>query len=152
MFKFFTKWPPAAFLDARKITFNRIYHHIRSISNFHLNLITKWPPFASVLDTRRSRFIAFRAILDQCTTLFFPKMATGAIFADRVLPKSIENFLPGKSITTSNLKLIGAFRISYGVHKIFFIIFLQNHHFDFFRVLSLWVINGCIEYEINIVH
>ena len=51
---------------------DHISGHFRSIRNFFLNLnfFTKWRP-ALILDVRNSRSIAFLAILDRYTTLFF---------------------------------------------------------------------------------
>ena len=92
----FIKWLPAAILDDRKITFDRISRHFRSIHNFDF-FFTKWLPFWmsenrfrshfspylffkmaagghfgspiwAILDDRKSLSIAFFAISDQYTT------------------------------------------------------------------------------------
>ena len=71
-----------------KITFDRISRHFRLIRSFHFfgNVFTKWPP-ASILDDRKSLWIAFLAISDQYATFIFWNLFTqwrpAAILDDR---------------------------------------------------------------------
>ena len=57
-----------AIYKMKKITFDRISHHFRSIHNFIF--FAKWPP-ASILDDRKSLSIAFLSTSDQYATLIF---------------------------------------------------------------------------------
>ena len=68
----FYKMAAGGHLGWPKITFNRIFRHLRSIRNFYLFLIlfTKWLP-AAILDDRKSLSIAFLAISDQYGTFIF---------------------------------------------------------------------------------
>ena len=67
---FFYKMTAGGYFGWLNITFDHIYRHFRSIHNFFLKLFTKWQQTA-ILDDRKSLSIAFLAISDQYSTLFF---------------------------------------------------------------------------------
>ena len=88
-----------------------IFSHIRSINNFFMHLtfflhfFSKWPPVV-ILDDRKSHLITFLTISDQYTT-FFSNGCSGNLSA-RFFQNSIGTSLYGRSLATSNMKLIGA--------------------------------------------
>ena len=79
------------------------------------------------MDDRKLLSIAFLAISDQCATFFrfFLKWPPAAILDARFSPMSIGTSLYGRSVATSNMKLIGFFLLSHGVHKLFHDIFTK---------------------------
>ena len=113
---------------------------------------TKWP-VAAILDNQKSLSIAFLAISDQCTTFnffyfwmtenhfrsqfspfhqnfffnFVFKMAASGHFGSRFFQKSIGTYLYSRSVTISNMKLIGVFLIKFNMEcTSFLMIFSQN--------------------------
>ena len=83
-------------------------------------------------------------------------MATGEHFYSLILPKSIGTFLLGKSMITSNIKLMDEVWMKLWYVQAFSAYFHKMTAIDHFgfpifakinRILPFWVINVCVKYE-----
>ena len=86
-------------------------------------------------------------------------MVAGGDLCIPILDK-IGTFLPGSSMSTSNMKLMGALQIKLCGTPAFSSYFRKMaavDHFNFpifakiYRVLLLWVTNGCVKYKFDMV-
>ena len=103
--------------------------------------LTKWPA-AAILDDRKSLSIAFLAISDQYAAffflLFFFKMAASSYFGSQFLPKSIGTYLYSRSVSRSNIKLIGAFLMKLWSAQAFSSMAVSNMNLIRALVSQLW--------------
>ena len=158
-FDFFpTKWLPAAILDDRKSLSIAFLAISDQYATFFCSQNGLWRPFCMTENNVWSHFSPFQINTTSFFVWFFSKWPPAAVLEFRFVPKTIGLFHYVLSMAMPNMKLIDEFMTQLETSQAFWAFLYKmaaRGHFVFpidaknHRVLVIWDLNGCGEYEFD---